>query len=108
MCEPLPDEWHDWVRQVASELLIEQQTIIDEAHDAFVCILAEVGLDDSIDREPWTRDERKRFALEAVKCGHGTPWLFMLLDGRSIETSVWNAIRPSGDERPITVVEQNP
>lgn len=104
MCEPLPDEWHDWVRRVASELLIAQQVIIDEAHDAFVTILAEVGLDDSLDHEPWTREERKRFAAEAVKRGVGASWLFMLFDGRSIESAIWSSIRPSGDERPITVV----
>lgn len=100
LVDTLPDEFHDWVRQVGAGLRdrydeIESVTWQDYFHLCQVVF----GVDDTGDilmPVPGTavdRDQRKRFAALAVTCTRSS-LLFLLLDGRSITTAIWQEIRP--------------
>jgi RNA ligase len=84
--EDLPDEFHAWVNEVASELLQAQQQVIDAARAEHAAILA--GLP-----EGWTR---KDYALAAAG-SQLRPWLFQLLDGHDPAAKIWRTLRPSGE-----------
>jgi RNA ligase len=94
ICEPLPDELHDWVKQVASDLcgqLEEIQVAAEDEHDRIERSLP----------EGWTR---KDYAAVAAKSPNRA-WLFMLLDGRDPVDKIWRTLRPSGDNRPLNITE---
>jgi putative RNA ligase len=94
ICEPLPDELHDWVKHVAARLVAESDRIEGEAraeHDAIFGRLP----------DDWTR---KDFAVHATRSPHRA-WLFMLLDGKDPGPKIWQTLRPSGEERPVSYSE---
>lgn len=94
ICEPLPDEFHQWVKDIAGNLLREAGDILDGAELAHEQILATLPAG-------WTR---KDYALAAAKSTF-RPWLFNLLDGRDPRPAIWKTLRPSGDVRPISFSE---
>ena len=89
LLEPLPEEFHPWVRGVAAELTagVEERATAIEA--AFAAILA--GLPDG-----WGR---KEFAAAAVRSEHRGA-LFLRLDGKDYRPSLWQQARPEGDRTP--------
>ncbi|MFD0520245.1 hypothetical protein [Paractinoplanes durhamensis] len=89
MIEPLPDEFHPWVRGVAAELtaIVEAQATAIEA--AFAAIVAELP-------DGWGR---KEFAAAAVRSEHRGA-LFSRLDDKDYRPSLWQRVRPEGDRTP--------
>jgi RNA ligase len=84
---PLPEEFANWVEDVALRLMLAAHDIEYAAGEAFVQIRA--GLPEEYDR--------KDFALETQKPEYADvrPYLFLLLDKKDIEASVWKSIRPA-------------
>jgi len=85
----LPDELHDWTRQVWDDLdtaLWDKQTSAVVAHRS---ILRSLGSD-------WTR---KDYALAAANMPTLRPYLFNLLDGRDPAAAILRTLKPAGDTR---------
>lgn len=85
LAAPLPDEFHPWVREVASRLVERRDSITAAAVAAHKQILAALP-------EGWTR---KEYAL-AAQSHQLRPWLFNILDGRDPGPGIWKTLRPSG------------
>ncbi|WP_433520071.1 RNA ligase (plasmid) [Nonomuraea sp. CA-143628] len=94
ICEPLPDEFHQWVKDLAEALQVEADDLLYDTERFHDKILSRMP-------DGWTR---KDYALEAAKSTL-RPWLFNLLDGRDPRPSIWKTLRPSGDLRPISFSE---
>lgn len=94
LCEPLPDEFHGWVTNTAADLTSMRDAIMVGASDEHQRILA--SLDESAGR--------KEYAAIASRSPNRA-WLFMLLDGKDPLPMIWRTLKPSGDDRPITVTE---
>ncbi|MEV8639339.1 RNA ligase [Streptosporangium sp. NPDC051023] len=90
ICEPLPDEFHPWVRNLAEDLQREAAELLEDTERYHEKILARLP-------EGWTR---KDYALEA-STSTLKGWLFMLLDERDPRPHIWRTLRPSGDMRPV-------
>jgi RNA ligase len=95
LCEPLPDEFHGWVRAVAEQLVLKAATIESEARYVFNEIIKSISLNGARD---WTR---KDFA-EAARYEETCSYLFLLLDGKDTWPAIWRTIKPS---RPKTLVD---
>lgn len=94
ICEPLPDEFHQWVKDLTADLTGRAAAILTEAETTHGEILASLPAG-------WTR---KDYALAAAQ--HACrPWLFNLLDGRDPRPGIWKTIRPHGDSRPFAYSE---
>ncbi|MFF5261338.1 RNA ligase [Actinomadura viridis] len=94
ICEPLPDEFHAWVRDLNDRLGVELHNRIAAAETEHTRILNQLPAG-------WTR---KDYAALAVKSPYKA-WLFLLLDGKDPAPKIWQTLRPSGEDRPITVSE---
>lgn len=102
ICEPLPDEFYQWVKDLAGELQLQAEMACEAAratHD---------NIAEKLDQEHPDGWQRKEYAL-AVTAWVSEPskraWLFNLLDGRDPRPAIWKTLRPSGDMRPISVSE---
>ncbi len=85
LIEPLPDEFHEWVRVVAARIMSD----VDDAEVRLRASFAEIeeGL------------SRKDFALAVGR--HPQRWaLFQLLDGRDIRPKLLLHAKPAGDTGP--------
>ncbi|MET0422742.1 MAG: 2'-5' RNA ligase, partial [Actinoplanes sp.] len=89
LTEPLPDEFHPWVRGVAAELTaaVEDQAAAIEA--AFAEIVATLP-------DGWGR---KEFAALAMRHEHRGA-LFLRLDEKNYRSTLWQQARPLGDRTP--------
>lgn len=90
ICEDIPDEWHEWVRNVGDGLVAEHGQTVANAVDHFISVKQSLPEDFS----------RKQFA-QAVQKPQYKPYakyLFLLLDERPIRDVVWQSIKPRGDE----------
>ncbi|MFG2211917.1 RNA ligase [Streptomyces sp. NPDC048638] len=96
ICDGLPDEFHDWVKDVAADLTAQRDAILAEARAEHQRILD--GLP-----EGWTR---KEYALHGSRSPMRA-WLFMLLDGRDPSDKIWRTLRPEPDVRPVNTTEDN-
>ncbi len=94
ICEPLPDEFHDWVKGVAVGLSEQALSILADARDEHAAITAALP-------SGWTR---KDYAAIAMRSGNRA-WLFMLLDGKDPSAKILRTLRPSADMRPVNVSE---
>lgn len=90
ICEPIPDELHGWVRDLANRLTGAAVVILATAREEHEHILESLP-------DGWTR---KDYAEAAVKSPNRA-WLFFLLDGKDPYPKVWQTLRPSGAERPL-------
>jgi putative RNA ligase len=89
IAEPLPDEFHGWIKEVATRLRSEVEAIEAQVREAFETIVS--GLPEGY--------SRKDFALIAAK--HGLRgYLFAHLDGKDYREAMWQDVKPSGDETP--------
>lgn len=88
LCATIPDDFHGWVEDLATELEQESSAWLYQAGQAFDRITS--GLPDSY--------SRKDFAEQAKNEGELTSYLFMLLDGQDKRARelAWRAVRPSG------------
>ncbi len=98
ICEALPDEFHGWVQDVATELEMQQQHIINCARDAYK--MADRVSSERHDQNTTEREARADFAAEATRISDKrlVPLLFMLYDGREIRSTVWKSLRPSAQK----------
>ncbi|MEO5876816.1 MAG: RNA ligase [Streptosporangiaceae bacterium] len=96
ICDGLPDEFHDWVRGVAAGLTGRRDAILAEARAEHRRIVEALP-------QGWTRRDYAEVAGRSARRG----WLFLLLDDRDPGARVWQTLRPSGDERPVNVPEDN-
>lgn len=94
ICEPLPDEFHGWVRNVADRLWGELGRIECAARAEHEAILNQLS----------TPVDRKDYAALAVQSEHRA-WLFMLLDGKDPAPKIWRTLKLSGEERPVEISE---
>lgn len=86
ICDPLPDEFHNYVKDVARELQGQYQEAVKKLKSDFRSILDELPL-------TYTR---KDFA-EKAKEADNTGWLFQMLDDKDYESSVWKSLRPEAE-----------
>lgn len=80
ICQPLPDEFHAWVAEVADDLFNKYRARMNEVVDEYNSI--EPGLD------------RKSFAMIASK-SKNAGYLFSLLDGKPIDSKIWSELKPA-------------
>lgn len=91
LIEPLPDEFHDWVKDVANDLREKAQAIHFDVEDAHREILATLP-------EGWSR---KDYALQA-KDSPLKAMLFKALDGADYRSVIWRQLDPGPEWRPAT------
>jgi RNA ligase len=87
LTEPLPDEFHAWVRKVAAELTAEVETHaarVEAAYDEIVAALP----------AGWGRKEFAAVAIRSPDRGA----LFQRLDGKDYRPGLWQLVRPAGDK----------
>ncbi|HEX8346300.1 MAG TPA: RNA ligase [Actinoplanes sp.] len=97
LTEPLPDEFHAWVRGVASQLMEDVDARAEAIEKEFAAIVAELP-------DGWGRRE---FAARAVRSDDRSA-LFLRLDDKDYRPGLWQQVRPDGDITPhgVTVSEQ--
>jgi RNA ligase len=89
LLNPLPDEFHRWVREVAADLVAQVEADAAEVERAHSAILATLS-------PGYTR---KDFAAHAV--AHPLKWaLFNRLNGKSYREGLWKAHYPDGGRSP--------
>lgn len=81
----VPDEFHDWVQGVSTNIINHADSIIDFAQNDFETIVSQVGT-----------DNRKAFAELAKKSVY-TSALFLLLDGKieKFKEWAWDQVKPA-------------
>jgi RNA ligase len=90
ICEPLPDEFHDWARAVANELHARVESGVTEVERVFQAIVAGLG----------PQHSRKDFALVAAK--HDLRgYLFARLDGKDLRPALWQQYKPEAGQTPM-------
>ena len=89
LIEPLPDEFHPWVRAVAAELTAAVDAKAEAIEKAYAAIVADLP-------NGWGRRE---FAIRAVK-HEDRGALFLRLDGKDYRPGLWQQVRPVGDVKP--------
>lgn len=85
MLHGVPDEFYDWFRNTIDRLLLE----VDDARVEVTQLFAELS--------GRHEGDRKGFALEA-KDHQYSGALFMLLDGREIDTYLWKSVYPEAEK----------
>lgn len=91
-----PDEFHVWLRGVIEDLNVEFDTIKLSALLESTLILNDLP-------DGYTR---KDFALKA-KDNKYSALLFLMLDGREIDSKIWAMIKPSGTPRTVRTVNSD-
>lgn len=88
---PLPDELHDWTRDVWAQLYAALDSEYHHAQATHEQIIA------TLDPE-FTRGE---YAALAKQHGQATPYLFQILDDRDPIPAILKTLRPRGDTRAV-------
>lgn len=81
MMDRVPDEFYQWVSNVAADLRGQYQALEDEATEAYARL------------RPLADESRKAFALEATKTDV-PDLLFSMLDGKDYSGRIWRRIKP--------------
>ncbi len=84
ICEALPDEFHQFVKDVGGELLRKFRDMEILAWDNYNAIIETLPKDFT----------RRDFAMEANKVDYFRSHMFMLLDGKSIDELIWKQLKP--------------
>lgn len=90
ICAELPDEFHEWVGDVALQLISDSDAIKLAAEREYERIMEPLGSN-------WSR---KDFALVAKESDDLRGYLFRLLDGRDISEQAWREVYPEGNWTP--------
>ena len=102
ICEPLPDEFHQWVKDLAVDLLQRAEERL------FAAQCTERNIRDRLDADHpdgWGRKEYALAVTQHVSDSSKRAWLFNLLDGKDPRPSIWKTLRPAGDQRPVNYSE---
>lgn len=91
LLEPLPDELHDWTREVWEELREEVAQMFREVQYRYSIVMT--GLDNQ------DTDFRKNFAMKAKKFPPFASYLFMQLDGKDVVHAILKNCRRTGEVR---------
>lgn len=83
ICESLPDEFHDWVDEVARNLITDYLSNEGQIIGEYIRVRNAVPENCS----------RKQFALEAMKSPCRS-YMFLLFDGKAIDEQIWISMRP--------------
>lgn len=86
---PMPDELHDWTREVWDRLTTATDAIESDARLRHRRILADLP----------PGHARGDFAARAKACGLLAPYLFQIYDGRDPRPSILRTLKPAGDTR---------
>jgi RNA ligase len=89
LLERVPDEFYQWVRETKQGLEAQYTARLEDATSVFTEIMSRT-------------DNRKDFALEAVKHKELTPLLFALYDSKPVDEIIWKQLRPVA-EKPFKV-----
>lgn len=89
ICAEIPDEFHEWTKEVAFGLVDHQEQIILTAVQEHTRIVASLP-------EGHTRKDYALVAKESPLRGY----LFRLADGRKIDDIAWKAVYPEGNVTP--------
>lgn len=92
---PLPDELHDWTREVWDRIDLAAGSIEARARDAHTLTIEALP-------DGWTRGD---YAVLAKKRPGLTPYLFNILDGRDPRPSILRTLKPAGDTRAKAISE---
>ena len=92
ICEKLPDEFHQWVNDVALRLYTQLHEVMMQTHHDYRMILQTVPVD------------RRDFALKA-KAFPTKTYLFMMHDGKEIGPAIWKTLKPAGGKTVTTISE---
>lgn len=95
MLAELPDELHQWTREVWDGLTHEAAEIVGRAHMTHSFIVDTMP-------EDWTR---KHYAEAAAKHPDVRPYLFNILDGRDPHPSILRTLKPAGNTHARTISE---
>jgi RNA ligase len=91
----VPADFKTWIGSVEARLRGEFSAIEQQAMKALFLYPGE--------KTVTTPEQRKDFALYAVKQQPVTPLLFAMLDGKEYGPIIWKMIRPRGDEKTFKV-----
>ncbi len=95
MLGELPDELHEWTRDIWGGLALNLDLIYDAAAFHHAAILDDLP-------GGW---ERKHYAEAAARHPAVRPYLFNILDGRDPRPSILRTLKPAGDTRARTISE---
>lgn len=98
---PMPEEFHDWIQNVAFELQFKADFILHTAQSAYDTIVEVVSGHGEFEFS------RKEFALAAQRPEFESvkSYLFTLLDGKDPKPAIWKSIRPAGNLAPRDFAE---
>ncbi len=100
ICEPLPDEFRDWVAGVADDLQEKAAEIYTEAWGAYRDTI------ESVSEGGERRWERKEFALFAqTHYPELASYIFSFLDEKDVRPAIWRTLKPRGDAAPRAFTE---
>lgn len=94
ICEALPDEFHDWVREVAAELQAKADELYELTLQAHLDIVAKLP-------KGWAR---KDYAIAASKSPYRS-WIFSVLDQKDPKAAIWKTLKPSAERSLIKISE---
>jgi hypothetical protein len=89
----VPQEFRLWLEAVRARLGAAFKKLEDQALAAMMAYPGEKR------GESGSTEDRKAFALYAVKQQPVTPLLFAILDGKNYASIIWKMVRPRGDEK---------
>jgi len=95
--EDLPDEFHDWVREVGNELKAKFANLMDQIEIDYLDVMDSVR--QVKDADSSIREVRATFAHFA-KLSSFKSFLFQHLDGKNYDEKVWEILKPEGNVTP--------
>lgn len=95
LLEKVPDEFFNWVTDVATRLQHTFNKIEDWSEDDYQSALRSAKLNHKELGSPLSTEERKRFAVETTICKY-PQLMFARLDQRMTSPIIWRMVRPSG------------
>lgn len=106
ICEPLPDEFHVWVQEVAAELLAQRDAILTGAQTMYNDVLAHMAEFSGYVRGETPEREFRAVYAEYVKTSSYRAWMFMLLDGKDPSAKIWETLKPEAFQTPFNGEEK--
>lgn len=93
LIERVPDEWFDWVEQIAEDL---RATFI-HYHEVATIHYRKIAIMQSVGGEPYSRKDQAAYINSTLK-PEFRGLVFSLLDGKDISDAIWRMLEPRGDE----------